>query len=393
MYRAFRYLAGLAICLGVIVAMVGGASAHRPGEGYIYLDIGEDQISGRFEVLATDLLAVVGAEEVPTGFEAAYPAIAERLSKSLSIEINGDVYPVRVGTPENTFEEPGDYIRAPFEIEYRGAIPDQITLIHDSVFTEARPGQPVLVLLASNVKSGITENEARHALVFGDGAERKDLSLLPTGMGEMFANFFRFGMNHFLIGYDHIAFLGALLLPAVLVAQAGTWAPVPGFRAAFVNVATVVTLFTIAHSVTLSLAAFGVLRLPERPVEAMIALSIVIVAAKNFIAWETRLVWLIILGLGLLHGLGFAGVLSPYGLEQATMVPTLLAFNLGVEVGQLIVIVAVFPVLYLLRRWSGYRFAVLYPGSAALIAIGMFWFVRRAFDLDLSLTKTLSGMV
>ncbi len=383
----------IAVLLAFQLLAVSSAMAHRAGEGYIYLDVTDETISGRFEMRVEDLLKTVGANADADEFENVFPQIAERLGQSLSIEINGKSFPARIKTFEVFLTRPGLYTKIVFETDYRGPIPDVVTIDHRSIFTEALPGQPVLVLLASNTKTGIESNEARHALVFGDGEERKDLSLAPTGAWEMFSNFFRYGVRHFLIGYDHIAFLVALLLPSVLIAQNGQWVPVSGFKRAALNVATVVSLFTLAHSLTLSLAALKILRLPEAFVEALIALSIVFVAVRCFIPRNTRLVWLVVLGLGLLHGLGFASVLEPYGVEDATILPTLLAFNLGVEVGQLAVIAIVFPALYVMRQWAAYRWVVLYPGAMVLLAAGTFWFFRRAFDLDLSIMRVLRDVM
>ena len=193
-----------------------------------------------------------------------------------------------------------------------------------------------------------------------------------------------------MIGLDHLLFLLALLLPAVLVFRDEEWQPVERLPQALWNVLTVVTLFTIAHSITLSLAALEILRLPERLIESLIAASIAIAGIANFIAAPRKKMWVVIVGFGLLHGLGFANVLAPYGVQPSNIVVTLLAFNIGVEIGQVIFVVLCFPALYVLRTSRFYVPVVLHGGSALLILIALYWFAKRAFLLDLSVSGFLA---
>ncbi|MEL6190031.1 MAG: HupE/UreJ family protein, partial [Myxococcota bacterium] len=177
---------------------------------------------------------------------------------------------------------------------------------------------------------------------------------------------------------DHILFIIALLLPSVLVLREGSYQPAESFQESFWYVARVATLFTVAHSVTLSLSSLNIFRLPSAPVEAMIALSIAVTAWGNIRPYlEGRGVWVMIFGFGLFHGFGFASVLAPLGLDASSLLAGLLGFNIGVELGQLAIIAAVFPVLFVLRRTPIYIPIVLRLGSALLIAMALFWFVER----------------
>ena len=160
------------------------------------------------------------------------------------------------------------------------------------------------------------------------------------------------GIWHIWIGFDHILFLLALLLPAVLVHEAMRWRGVANFRQALVEVLWVVTAFTVAHSITLSLAALGLISLPSRLVESAIAASVVLAAAE-------------------------------LGLPQETLVLSLLGFNLGVEAGQLAIVAVFLPLAFRLREGTFYRRVVFYGGSLATLAIALVWFVERAFDLKL----------
>jgi hydrogenase/urease accessory protein HupE len=160
------------------------------------------------------------------------------------------------------------------------------------------------------------------------------------GAGEVAATYLRLGVEHILFGFDHLLFVLALV---ILV---GEWR----------RVAVTVTAFTIAHSITLAAATLGFVNVPGPPVEATIALSIVLVAVEILNARHgkpsltTRLPWLVAFSFGLLHGFGFAGALAEVGLPQHAIPVALLFFNLGVEVGQLVFVAAVLSSLWLLRH-------------------------------------------
>ena len=138
------------------------------------------------------------------------------------------------------------------------------------------------------------------------------------------------------------------------------------------------TAFTLAHTVTLILSTYGVVQLPSRVVEPLIALSIAYVAVENLLTSELRVSRvLLVFGFGLLHGLGFAGVLAELGLPQRNRLVALLAFNGGVELGQLAVILPVWLFLRALERFSVSRRAVVVPASLLIAAIGLYWTATR----------------
>ncbi len=177
------------------------------------------------------------------------------------------------------------------------------------------------------------------------------------------ARFLRLGIAHIFRGYDHICFLIALLV-------------VGRFR----ELVKIVTSFTVAHSITLILAALQFARLPARFTESAIALTIVYVAAENFWRRSMSHRWVLTFGFGLIHGFGFANVLAELGLPAIGRVRCLLAFNAGVELGQLAIITLTFPLILLLERGRhGRRIA-----AAISIAVGIFgfgWVVESAFGL------------
>lgn len=180
----------------------------------------------------------------------------------------------------------------------------------------------------------------------------------------VFSSYLKLGFTHIVPkGLDHILFVLGLFLLST------RWRPL----------LYQVTAFTVAHSVTLALSMQGVVSLPERFVEALIALSISWVAIENIATSELK-PWRIALVFcfGLLHGLGFAGVLSELGMPDGQFLAALLSFNLGVELGQVSVVLMAFAALGRFRNLEGYRRYVIFPCSAAIAATGLWWAVTRA---------------
>ncbi|MEL6914747.1 MAG: HupE/UreJ family protein [Pseudomonadota bacterium] len=239
------------------------------------------------------------------------------------------------------------------------------------------------VLVIRQARDGQTFAE----LVDGGGmsAPLPIAGVVEESAGEAFWRFLVAGFEHIVpLGADHILFVLGLFFFAL------KWGPI----------LWQVTAFTVAHSVTLALATFGVVTIPDAwmwLVEAFIALSITWVAVENIL--QPRLGWLrpaVVFAFGLLHGLGFASVLSDFGLSQGQFVVSLIAFNVGVELGQLAVILAAFLVI-MLGLWAArlgrlddpeeamvrdlpemYR-ANAIVGSLLIGAIGFYWFIERAF--------------
>ena len=202
---------------------------------------------------------------------------------------------------------------------------------------------------------------------------------VPTP-GKDFLLFVWHGMWHIWIGFDHILFLLALLLPAVLKFEQDHWVAVTDFRQAFINVLKVVTAFTLAHSLTLSLATLQILKLPSRWVESAIAASVILAAMNNVRALFRGRVWLVAFGFGLIHGFGFANVLTELGLPRRALVVALVGFNLGVEIGQLAIVSLFLPVAFWLRHSWLYQRTLLRPGSIVIALVASLWLVERIFD-------------
>jgi hypothetical protein len=190
------------------------------------------------------------------------------------------------------------------------------------------------------------------------------------------------GVEHIWRSYDHKLFLLSLLFPAVLVPGVKGWQACEGFRAAFIDVLKIVTAFTVAHSLTLSLATLGIVNLPARISESAIAISVVLAALNNLVAIIQAKRWVVAFCFGLIHGFGFAGVLTDLGLPRNVLALALVGFNLGVEAGQIAIVSVFLPLAYLLRRTWRYPNIVLAGGSSAIVVVAALWFVERAFDLN-----------
>jgi len=219
------------------------------------------------------------------------------------------------------------------------------------------------------------------ALVFAVGSSEQPLAMQAPGVLQTLKQYIVEGVWHIWIGFDHILFLLSLLLPAVLVRREGRWEAAPSLRASVVEVVKIVTAFTVAHSITLSLAAVGLVTLPSRLVESVIAASVVFAAVNNLRGTIERRRWVMAFVFGLIHGFGFASVLADLGLPQEALLLALIGFNVGVELGQLAIVLAFVPLAFWLRNTKLYRVGILQAGSVLIALLASWWFVERAFDL------------
>jgi hypothetical protein len=200
---------------------------------------------------------------------------------------------------------------------------------------------------------------------------------------QAFVGYVRDGVVHIAIGYDHILFLIALLLPAVLGRDGRAWRPVPRLSVAAGTVIKIVTAFTLAHSVTLSLATLGIVQLPSRLVESVIALSVLLTAIDNVVPFLPARRWTVAFAFGLIHGFGFASVLADLELPRSALALSLVGFNVGVELGQLAIVAVLIPLAYLLRRTALYQPVMLRGGSVAIGLLAAGWLAERSLDLKL----------
>ena len=217
--------------------------------------------------------------------------------------------------------------------------------------------------------------------IFAPNAHVLKFSAEQSSVARLFGQYFKAGMFHVWSGLDHMLFLAGLFLPAVLRRSKGRWLAVANLRTAVRDTAIIVTAFTIAHACTLSLAATGAFTLPSRWVESAVALTVLFAGLNNLVPMVYRELFWLSAGFGLIHGAAVASALIDLGLPARGRVWSLLAFNLGVETAQLALLAAVIIPAFLMRNTRFYRYWILIPGSTIVAAVGLCWFIERAFGV------------
>ncbi len=357
-----RALAFVLLAVAMPVSFAGHAAAHMGSTKYVSAEATDSGARVVADIDLADVAYELGIS--PQDEDAARARSAEItawLSRSMRVTADGSACAVRTGEP--TFRERDGLRYVSVTLDYACG-QGTLVLTDDAVF-EDDPRHESIVRLAG-------AGDEASALILRTGSRTVDLGQGPTLL-EQAGRFFVEGAIHLFTGYDHILFLLTLLLVA------GEAAARDGLRRAIRDVAIVVTGFTAGHSVTLIAAALDVVVLPSQLVESAIALSIVIVAVWNIAKPEQRkgLPW-VAAAFGLIHGFGFSSVLREIVLPSEGRVVSLLAFNVGIEVAQLaIVLVVLGPLAWAAERQWYRRFVVQY-GSASIAVVGAYWFVTRA---------------
>jgi hypothetical protein len=375
------------LALGALLTL-NPAWAHKPSDSYLTLRATEGQsaVTVRWDIALRDLDYVLtldrdGNGELTWGEVRQRDADITKLATSrLALTANGTACPLTPSGPLmlDTHSD-GNYAVLSLKAQCpgEGALKAPLKLNYSMLF-DVDPSHRGLVQW---VAPGQDRASAAQALVFGNESAEQTLALQPAGAWQTLKQYIFDGVWHIWIGYDHILFLLSLLLPAVLLRRAGQWEPAPTLKGSFVEVVKVVTAFTLAHSITLSLAALGVVSLPSRLVESVIAASVVLAALNNLRGTIEGKRWVMAFVFGLIHGFGFASVLADLGLPQNALVLALVGFNVGVELGQLAIVAVFLPIAFALRRTWFYRVGVLMGGSILVAILASWWLAQRLFDL------------
>ena len=381
----------------ILAALAGGrAWAHNVGDSYLYLQIYEESVSGRFEIALSDLNHAL---------ELSGPDLeinAENLDEKIDflknyyldhVTISDDRGPLSIEfKAHDLLNVEGGYLRLPFDLGGLDGVPPTLTFDYAVLFDQ-EPSHRGFLLVEHNWATGTFANENRVSLVFSHSSRRQTFELTSSGRLRGFLALARLGAEHMWLGLDHIFFLIALLLPAVLHREDKGWQALGSFRPALWNVVIIVTAFAAAHAVALALAALGVLRLPEALVETVIAASTTLAAANILFPLFRRGTWLIIFGLSLFHGMGFAAGLMDLNVLGEHLALSVVAFNLGVELGQVLIVAVLFPLLFLVRRLWLYRKVVLPVAAVGMILVSGVWVIERAFDVDIPMRELLPPAV
>lgn len=363
------------------------AAAHELGQSYIFLRIYDHAVEVRLEMTADDLRSVIGADwpDERVSLEQIEPHIEEILAYAFPrfrMWAGGKELALRYVDFDRLRVREGDFVQLHFVIDDVAAISDALDVEY-TVFFEVRSTHRNMLVIEHNWKTTTFNNEGNVSLIFSPSEPRQTLHLEQATVLTGLLGFVRLGAWHIWIGLDHILFLVALALPSVLYRDEKGWRPVADFRKGLFNILLIVTSFTVAHSITLSLAALQIVVLPSRLVESVIAASIVVAALHNVYPRYHGREWAFAFVFGLFHGFGFATVLSDLGLEPRYLVLSLLGFNVGVEAGQVLIIAALFPLLFVIRAREWYSRTVITVGSLMLAAVAFIWLAERALDVPL----------
>ncbi len=358
----------------------GAAWAHKPSDSYLQVTVQDGAVSGRWDIALRDLDFAIGLDADGDGnitwgeVRARHADIAAFASARLTLASDGTPCPLSVGAQAIDEHTDGAYTVLPLRFACPAGTP-KVLAIGYTLFADIDPQHRGLL--------NLTVEGATRTAIFGPQAAQQSFELRSVSRLTQLLDYLREGVWHIWVGFDHILFLLSLLLPAVGLWSLKKWQPVERFSQAFWDVLRIVTAFTLAHSITLSLATLGFVSLPSRWVESAIAASVVLAALNNVFPVFHGRRWLVAFGFGLIHGFGFASVLIDLGLPQGALALALLGFNLGVECGQLAIVAAFLPLAFALRRSWFYRRAVLTGGSLLIAAVAAAWFVERAFEVRL----------
>jgi hypothetical protein len=353
------------------------AAAHKPSDSYLKITSRAGRLEIQWDIALKDLEFLVGLDRDDNGeitwreVRARRAAIEAHVLQRLRIA--ADDTPCTLQSLDLLASRHSDGGYAVLMLEADGAGGSDALTVAYSLLFDADPTHRGLVLF--------TKGDVASTHVLSVDAPTLVLDAAGASLWTSFVAFVRVGVWHILIGFDHILFLATLLLPAVFEWRDRTWRPVTNLRSTFASVFKVVSMFTLAHSITLWLAVMGYVTLPSRLVEASIALSIVITAANNLYPVLPLSSWAIAFLFGLVHGFGFANVLLDLGLTSSSLALSLLGFNVGVELGQVAIVLAFLPLAFLVRDTAFYRRTVFGFGSVAVGVVGGLWTVERLLNV------------
>lgn len=386
------------LAFGLIVCSAAAPSfAHQTGNSYLYLQQADEQLTINLDFYVRDLgnlLQKPGAEPepapAPEKIQALQAEITQLIEKSLSVEVDEQPLALHFVRQTVVLHNDGLYVRQQFTAP---AIHPKarFVVVRYGFFTQNdKLGRAFFKLALSGDEISSVFDQATATQRFALGSTKRSATILL---------FSHEGAKHIWEGPDHLLFLLTLLLPGLLLwgarspndnqmishedhqasqpLEAAPILSVSQHRAAWVFALKVITAFTVAHSITLAMATLGLISLPGKLIESVIALSIMLSAILNL---QQRLHinhWLLAFSFGLIHGMGFANGLKELGLSSSYFIETLIAFNVGVEFGQLsVVLLVAVPLVWLVRSDHG-RERVMRWGSMTVLAISTIWFIER----------------
>ncbi|MGH8720299.1 MAG: HupE/UreJ family protein [Burkholderiales bacterium] len=363
----------------LLVCAISPVHSHKPSDSYLALEIKDDIVAVQWDIALRDLHHALGLDRDNDGaitwgeLKEKHRDIASYTNSRLALGSDGKS--CAPGPIQHLVDEHSDGAYAVLKFSAQCVASVNALEISYGLLFDLDPQHRGLLRLSYG--------DQTVSAIFSPEKSAQRFELSESAKWRQFLAYCGEGIWHIWIGFDHILFLLSLLLPSVLIFSARKWQASPKFGSAFWEVFKIVTAFTLAHSITLSLAALEVIQLPSRWVESAIAASVVIAALNNIFPVVQSRRWIVAFLFGLIHGFGFASVLTDLGLPKGSLLIALVAFNVGVEIGQLAIVSTFLPIAFWIRETWFYQRALLTGGSAAVAALASLWLIERIADVQL----------
>jgi hypothetical protein len=350
---------------------------HSLSDSYLELHFDSSTVVGHWQIAVQDLELAIGLDsngdaEVSWGeVQAKVPEMHAYARDNLQIERGGIACNYSFGPTRLSDLNAGMFAYLPL----MGQCTDvgAATLHYDLLFDIDSSHRGIAT---------VYEEDRLHSFLFSPEQRSATLAQRSASLLTHMMNFVVEGVWHIWIGLDHILFLVALLLPIVLGSKK-SYAPISSKASMLREIFKVITAFTVAHSITLIMASLNIVSLPSRLVESLIALSVAISGFNIIVPIFRGRHWQIAFGFGLIHGFGFAGVLSDLSLPTVQYISGLLSFNVGVEIGQLVIVLLLVPVLLVLGAVNYMRLATRLCAGVGITVFGVLWVAERYWGLSI----------
>jgi hypothetical protein len=373
-YSRFSLLLTQALFL---LCVYGSALAHQTGNSYLTVSEADGRLQLEIDFIVRDLgnlLQTPGQPNepppAPDKLLSLQAPITTAIQKSLTITVDEQAMPLEFLTQSVVLHNDGLYVRQRFSGSNLPADAKFIVVRYEFFTQNDKLGRAFFKLVMRNDEI---------SSVFDQTSSIQRFALGETKRWSTIGLFTKEGAKHIWEGADHLLFLLTLLLPGLMLIKPANTVITTDRRVAEKFALKVITAFTLAHSVTLACSVLGWVSLPDRFIESMIALSIMVSAALNLQNRFTFSHWKLAFVFGLIHGMGFANGLKELGLSSMYFLETLFAFNLGVELGQLSAVgLVALPVVCWVKSHEA-KTALLRWGSVAVFLMALFWLVQRLF--------------
>jgi hypothetical protein len=379
----------LFLCLA-LAASAGTAAGHLASDSYLHIDIDPDgRVTGQWDIALRDLDVAVGLDSNLDGditwgeLRTSRSAVENYAFSRLSITDAAGACRLRPMDLMVDYHAGSAYAVMPFAADCPAA-GGELTLRYRLLF-DLDPTHRGLLTVAGrgSVTSDVLTPD--HSTVI--------LGVVPQPITREIAQFLLFGFDHILLGYDHLLFVAVLLVMAPLRRRGGSrWDPIDRLGRVVLETLKILTAFTVAHAITLTLAVLGVINLPSQLIDPAIALTIMLAALDNIWPILPRLRWKVAFLFGLIHGLAFASALGPMRLPPVRLALALGCFNIGVETGQISLALLLIPIAFTLKGETAYQ-RIIAPGlSLCSLLLAGVWLVDRVFALDILSLQSMAAV-